>query len=352
MDLFAPATLGRMTLDNRVVMAPMTRSRALGGVPNALMAEYYAQRAGAGLIVTEGTSPAPEGLGYSRIPGLFSAAQVAGWRAVTDAVHARGGHIVAQLMHAGRIGHPDNLPAGARLLAPSAVRPETTLMWTDQAMDRVPIPAPEAMTEAEVREARDSFVLASRNAIDAGFDGVELHGANGYLLEQFLNPTTNHRDDAWGGTLEKRARFVVETATACAEAIGADRVGLRVSPYNTYNDMGAHDAVDATYRHVAKALRGLLYLHVIQHGDAAYPATEAAIRELFGGPVILNAGFDRARAEAALTAGRADFISFGRPFVSNPDLVARLQRGAELAAPDPMTFFSADAKGYTDYPAL
>jgi N-ethylmaleimide reductase len=350
MDLFTPFRLGRLALPNRVVMAPMTRSRALGGVPNELMRDYYVQRAEAGLIVTEGTAPSPNALGYPRIPGLFSAEQIAGWRLVTDAVHAAGGRIVAQLMHVGRIAHPHNLPAGARVVAPSAVTATGTL-WTDQA-GLQPFATPEAMSAADLVAAREEIVQAARHAIAAGFDGIELHGANGYLLEQFLHPQTNQRDDEYGGSVSRRARFVVEVAHAAAEAIGGDRVGLRLSPYSTFNDLALHDEIDAQYTTLAGELRGLLYLHLVQSPHSGFGDTAARIRTAFGGPVILNGGFDRERAEAALTDGRADLVSFGRPFVSNPDLVSRLARRATIATPDPGTFYTPGPVGYTDYPAL
>lgn len=350
MDLFSSYRLGRIELANRIVMAPMTRSRAQGGTPNALMGEYYTQRATAGLIISEGIAPSPNGLGYARIPGLFSSEQVSGWRPITDAVHAAGGHIIAQLMHVGRIAHPHNLPAGARIVAPSAVRPEGT-MYTDQE-GLQPYPLPEAMSEADLRAAREEFVQAARNAIDAGFDGVELHGANGYLLEQFLHPHTNRRTDGYGGSVESRARFVVEVAQASAEAIGAERVGIRLSPYNTFNDLPVHAEVEAQYTALSRSLRGLLYVHLVANADASYPSTEGVIRQAFGGPVILNGGFTRESAQAALEAGRAELISFGRPFVSNPDLVSRMKRGADLAAPQFQLLYTPGPVGYVDYPPL
>jgi len=350
MNLFTPYRLGRIELPNRVVMAPMTRSRALGGVPNELMARYYAQRASAGLIVTEGIAPVPSGLGYARIPGLYSAEQVAGFRLVTDAVHAAGGRIVAQLMHVGRVAHLANLPPGARALAPSAVGAAGS-MWTDEHGPQ-PMPVPEAMSAADVRAAREGFVLAARHAIEAGFDGVELHGANGYLLEQFLHPHTNRRADGYGGSVENRTRFVVEVAEASGAAIGADRLGIRLSPYSTFNDMPIHDEVHATYAALAAQLSGLSYVHLVQSQHAGYAETERAVRAAFGGTLILNGGFDRERAEAALSAERAQLIAFGRPFISNPDLVARLELGAPLASSDPATFYSAGGEGYVDYPAL
>lgn len=350
MDLFSGYRLGTLDLANRVVMAPMTRSRAIGGVPNALMREYYTQRASAGLIVTEGIAPSPNGMGYARIPGLFSPAQVEGWRAVTESVRASGGRMFAQLMHVGRIAHPLNMPAGARVLAPSAIRAEG-VMFTDQEGPQ-PMAEPAAMSEAEVREAREELVRAARSAIEAGFDGVELHGANGYLLEQFLHPHTNRREDGYGGDVERRVRFVAETARAVADAIGAERTGIRLSPYNPFNDMPAYDEVEATYEALAQKLRGLLYVHVVRNAHEGSAQAERAIRRAFNGPLILNGGFDRDTAQAALASEQGDLIAFGRPFIANPDLVERMKRGAELATPNAETFYSPGANGYTDYAAL
>jgi len=350
MDLFSSYRLGRLDLPNRLVMAPMTRCRAIGGVPNELMSHYYAQRASAGLIITEGVAPSPNGLGYARIPGLFSAAQIAGWRLVTDAVHAAGGRILAQLMHVGRVAHVLNLPAGARSLAPSAVTASGN-MWTDQS-GLQPFSPPEAMTPGEVKETRLEFVQAAQNAMSAGFDGVELHAANGYLLEQFLNPHTNRREDAYGGSIENRIRFLAETAQATAEAIGAERVGVRLSPYSTFNDLPGHDDVAATYQVLARALAGLLYLHLLQNPHAEFETTFATVRQSFAGPIILNGGMDRARAEARLGRHEADLISFGRPFIANPDLVRRLKDGAPLATPNAQTFYTPGREGYLDYTPL
>ncbi len=355
-DLFSSFQLGPTLLANRVVMAPMTRNRALGNVPNALMAEYYAQRAGAGLILTEGTSPSPEGLGYPRIPGLFSEAQVEGWRLVTEAVHAQGGKIFVQLMHTGRVGHPANLPEGAELLAPSAVAAAGEI-WTDaQGMQSHPVP--KAMTEADLARTLADFTQAARNARAAGFDGVELHGANGYLLEQFLHPGSNQREDAWGGSVKGRARFVLEAAKGAAEAIGADRVGIRLSPHGVFNDMPPYEGIEEAYAYLAGQLSalGLAYVHVVDHSAMGAPpvpeATKAAIREAFKGTFILICGYDRARAEADLGAGKGDLVAFGRPALANPDLVARLRSGAPLQAPDAATFYTPGPQGYTDYPSL
>jgi N-ethylmaleimide reductase len=350
MDLFSAFALGPLQLDNRIVMAPMTRSRAVGGMPNELMRTYYTQRASAGLIVTEGVAPSPNALGYARIPGLFSPAQVEGWSAVTRSVHEAGGCIFAQLMHVGRIAHAHNLPERADILAPSAVA-AAGAMWTDAAGPQ-PLPVPKEMSASDLRVTRQEFVRAAQNAIRAGMDGIELHGANGYLLEQFLHPHTNRRSDEYGGSIEGRIRFVVEVAKAAAEAIGAERVGMRLSPYSTFNDLPPHADVQVTYAALARELRGLVYLHVIENLDPGFAATARAIRAAFAGTVILNGGFDRSRAEAALRAGQAELVAFGVPFIANPDLVQRMQQGAPLAAPNPASFYTPGAEGYVDYPAL
>jgi len=341
--------LGRLELPSRIVMSPMTRSRAIGHQPNSVMSEYYAQRASAALVIAEGIAPSPNGLGYARIPGLYSGEQVEGWRLTTQAVHAAGGRIFAQLMHTGRIAHPENMPPTARIVAPSAVQAEGQ-MWTD-AKQMQPFPMPEGMSEADVRAARDEFVVAAKNAIAAGFDGVELHGANGYLLEQFLNPGTNRRTDAYGGSVERRARFVVEVAEATAKEIGHDRLGIRFSPYNPFNDMPAYDEVDAQYRHLATALKDLAYVHVVGSAHPAFARTADALRERFG-VFILNGNLSPETAEKALVEKRADLVSFARLFIANPDLPRRIAAGAPLAEPDPTTFYTPGPKGYTDYPPL
>jgi len=336
------------------VMAPMTRNRSIGNVPGELVATYYAQRAGAGLIVTEGTAPAPEGLGYARIPGLFSPEQVAGWKAVTSAVHKAGGRIFVQLMHTGRVGHPANLPAGARLLAPSAVATPGTMFTDTQGMQ--PFPVPEAMTEADIEAAIAAYVHSAELAIEAGFDGVELHGANGYLIDQFLNTASNQRTDAWGGSVEGRARFALEVAARTAKKIGGDRLGIRISPYGAFNGTTSDDALDALYEHLASKLSelGLLYVHVVDHSSMGAPPVKASlkrsIRERFHGTYILSGGYDKARAEHDLVEKVGDLVAFGRPFLANPDLVAKLKSGAALAEADMSTAYSAGEKGYTDYP--
>lgn len=352
--LFSEVTLGQIKLKNKVVMAPMTRSRSIGNIPGDLVAEYYEQRSEAGLIITEGTSPSPNGLGYARIPGIFSKEQIAGWKKVTERVHAKGSKIFIQLMHTGRIGHPANLPEGAVMLAPSAVLAKGQ-MWTDKEGMK-DHPTPKEMTTAEIHAARDEYVQASKNAMEAGFDGVELHAANGYLMEQFLHPSSNKRTDEYGGSIEKRIKFVTETAAAVASAIGKDKVGIRLSPYGAFNDLGPHEDTHEEYSLLAEKLNeiGIVYIHLVDHSSMGAPKVEPAtvkkIREAFKRTLILSGGYDRARAEADLDSGAADLIAFGKPFLSNPDLVTKLEKGLPLAPLDQTTLYTADAKGYTDYP--
>ncbi len=354
--LYSQASLGPLTLKNHLVMAPMTRNRATGNIPNALMMEYYAQRSSAGLIVTEGASPSPNGLGYPRIPGIFSPDQVNGWKQITDAVHAKGAKIFIQFMHCGRIAHPLNLPAGARVLAPSAVAAAGE-MYTD-AEGMKPLPVPQAMTEADIKTTIEEFAQAAKNAVSAGFDGIELHSANGYLLEQFIRPNTNRRTDGYGGPIEKRARFILEVAEAAIRAIGKDKVGMRLSPYGVFNDMPPYDTMETDYTYLAQQLnaRGLVYLHLVDHSPMGAPpvpdSIKTACRKEFKRTLILSGGYDAARAESDLAAGKCDLIAVGRPFLSNPDLVERWKRSAEVNAPDMTTFYTPGPKGYTDYPTL
>lgn len=337
-------------------MAPMTRNRAPGNTPNALMARYYRQRASAGLIITEGTSPSPNGLGYVRIPGIFSAEQVDGWKPVTRAVHEEGGTIFLQLMHTGRVTHPNNVPPGARVLAPSAVQAAGTIYAANEG--RLPFPVPEAMTETEIRSTVSEYARAAANARAAGFDGVELHGANGYLIEQFLRPTTNLRTDGYGGLRARRARFALETARAAADAIGAERVGMRLSPYGVTNDIRDYDGMEGEYGLLAGELAeiGILYLHLVDHRTMGSPplpeSAKRTVRSAFTGTLILSGGYDAARAEEDLAAGNADLVAVGRPFIANPDLPERWERGLPLAVPDRATFYTDGERGYTDYPAF
>jgi len=354
--LFSSTTLGPLALQNRLVMAPLTRSRAIGNVPNDLMVQYYAQHASAGLIITEGTSPSPNGVGYARIPGIYSAEQIAGWKRVTAAVHPLGAKIFVQLMHCGRIAHPLNLPAGARILAPSAVAAAGE-MYTD-AKGMQPNAIPAAMTEADIKSTIAEYAQAAQNAVAAGFDGVELHGANGYLLEQFFRPTSNQRTDRYGGSIENRARFVLEVAMAVIGAVGKDKVGIRLSPFGAFNDMPPYATTEADYTWLAGELNtaGLVYIHLVDHSSMGAPpvpeSMKATFRSVFKRTLILSGGYDAVRAESDLEASKCDLVAFGRPFLANPDLVARWKSGAAINAPDMSTFYTPGAKGYTDYPTL
>lgn len=355
--LFEPFEVRSLQLCNRLVMAPMARCRAVdANTPNALMAEYYSQRASAGLIITEGTSPSPNGLGYARMPGLFNDAHVRGWRLVTDAVHATGGKIIVQLMHAGRVGHVANLPADAEVLGPMAqICPGE--MHTDS-LGMQPHSLARAMTQADIDHAVAEYAQSAQLAIEAGFDGVELHAANGYLIEQFLNANVNQRTDGYGAGIEGRNRFALEVARAAVRAVGAGRVGLRLSPHGTLNGMSPFPQLDDQYLALVQELSklGLLYLHVLDHSALGTPPVPAELklrlRLHFDGPFILAGGFDRTSGERALAEGRADLIAFARPFLANPDLVKRMWSGAPLNAPDMSTFYTPGFNGYTDYPTL
>jgi len=355
--LFSPIQAGAVTLKNKLVMAPMTRNRAdSNNIPTDIMAEYYGQRAGAGLIITEGTSPSPNGVGYPRIPGIYHEGQVAGWKKVTDAVHAKGGRIFIQLMHSGRVGHPDNLPQGAEMVAPSAIVAKGQIYTDKSGMQEQPVPR--ALTTAEVKSTIEEYVQAAKYAIEAGFDGVELHGANGYLIEQFINPGSNQRTDEYGGSIEARGRFLLEIAAKTAAAIGKDKLGVRFSPYGVFNDMPAYNEVDETYAYLAARLNdlGILYLHVLDHSPLGAPPVPQQVKDIirseFSNMIILCGGFDKEKAEEVLTSGAADLVAFGRPYLANPDLEKRFEAGAELNQADFNTFYAAGAAGYTDYPAL
>lgn len=355
--LFDTFDLRGTTLSNRAVMAPLTRQRALDhNTPNSLMATYYAQRASAGLIITEGTSPSPNGLGYARMPGLFNDLQLQGWKLVTEAVHAKGGKIVLQVMHTGRVSHIANMPAGAEVLGPSAdVCPGE--MRTDT-LGSQPHTPPRPMTEADIATVIAEHVRTARLAIEAGFDGIELHGANGYLIEQFLNAKVSHRTDGYGGSIEGRNRLLLEIAGATSKEIGAERVGVRLSPYGVVNATAAFDEVDEQYLALVKQLSalGLMYVHVLDHSASGTPpvpeALKSTLRAAFHGPFVLAGGFDKVSAEQALHESRADLIAIGRPFVANPDLVERMHQNAPLSPFDPNTLYTSGAQGYTDYPAL
>lgn len=352
--LFEPYTLKGLTLQNRLVMAPMTRSRAIDNLPNDLMAEYYSQRSGAGLIITEGTAPSANGLGYARIPGLFSEAQVAGWKQVTDRVHEKGAKIFVQLMHTGRASHPANMAQGTEIVAPSALALAGEMYTDAEGLQAYPVPR--AMTLADIEQAQAEFVEAARNAIKAGFDGVEIHGANGYLLDQFLNPAANQRDDAYGGSAENRARFVLEVVEKVAAAIGAEKTGIRLSPFGVFNGMEDYEGQENAFVALAAALRpfDLAYLHLVDHEAMGAPpvgeSVKQKMREAFGGVMIASGGLDKAKAEALLEAGQAELFAWGRDFLATPDLVQRLAEDLPFNAPQFDTFYTPGEKGYTDYP--
>lgn len=352
--LFEPTQLGKLKLKNHIVMAPLTRSRANAGVPTDLMVEYYTQRASAGLIITEGTSPSPNGLGYARIPGLYNQEQVQAWKKVTDSVHRHDGKIFIQLMHTGRATHPDNLPKGAKMLAPSAIG-LSGKMWTDTAGEQ-PYPVPQEMTEAEVKSTIQEYIKSAQLAVEAGFDGVELHSANGYLMDQFLNPNSNKRKDQYGGTPENRMRFVLEIAKGVVEKTGGDRTGIRISPYGAFNDMGAFEGIEEFYALLSKKLSdlGLTYIHVVDHSSMGAPQVnpevKQAIRKNFNGTYILSGGYhDVPQAEHDLQNKKGELVAFGRPFIGNPDLVERLKAGKKLQDADPTKFYTPGPDGYTTY---
>lgn len=354
--LFDSYQLGNWNLNNKIVMAPMTRSRAIGGVPNEIMAKYYAQRASAGLIITEATGSSPNGMGYPRIPGIFSDEQVKGWKLVTDAVHEAGGTIVLQVFHTGRVSHPLNMAEGARVLAPSAiVSPDQ--MWTDQEQMQ-PQPEPEAMSSDDIKAAVEEYRTAAKNAKAAGFDGFEVHAANGYLINQFINKQSNHREDEYGGSIENRSRFLLEIIDAVIAEFGADRTGVRISPYGVFNTMDQFEGLTEDYEYIVEQLsaKGIAYLHHIRAkfmGAPEVPAdVDGRMKAKFKGTFIINGGYEKDSAIAALEAGDADLICIGKPFVSNPDLVERYKTDAPIAEFNASLFYTPGEEGYTDYPTL
>jgi len=345
--LFAPVRVGAWLLPNRIVMSPMTRQRAgAGDAATALHAEYYAQRATAGLIVAEGSQVSPQGRGYIGTPGIHSPEQIAGWRLTTDAVHAAGGRIVLQLWHVGRVSHPSLQPGGARPVAPSALACPGMAETPDGPR---PFETPRALETDEIAGLIVQFRKAAENALAAGFDGVELHGGNGFLIDQFLRDSSNRRTDAYGGPIANRARFLLELAEDVAGAIGAARLGVRISPFNPWGGMADRDPA-ALFGHVAQALSGLgiAYLHVAETRTRRPMFSWSRLRRQFRGTYIANGGFDRYRAEAALQRNRADLISFGRAFLANPDLPERLRIAAPLRPADPASYYGGGAAGYTD----
>lgn len=356
MDIFSPYTLGPLQLRNRAVMAPLTRSRAeAGNLPSNLAAEYYSQRAGAGLIVTEATQAGPGGQGYIATPGIHSPEQLAAWRKVTDAVHQQNGRIFVQLWHVGRISHPV-FRNGEPPVAPSAIPPRGVQTFTANGLED--IPTPRALEKHEIAAIVEEFRIAAANARDAGFDGVEVHGANGYLLDQFLEDGTNQRTDEYGGSVENRARLLFDVIDAVCQAWDSERVGVRLSPGGTFNDMcDCHPA--QTFGYVAKrmATLDLAYLHLIEpaavQGEHPMPNLSASyFRTLYPGTLIVAGGYTLERADEVLQEGLADLVAFGQPFLANPDLVERFRRGAPLNKPNPATYYGGGASGYTDYPTL
>ncbi|OBR78911.1 alkene reductase [Xanthomonas arboricola] len=354
-SLFEPYALGALTLANRIVMAPLTRNRAGAGlVPSALAATYYAQRASAGLLITEATQISPQAQGYQDTPGLYTPEQIAGWRAVTDAVHAKGGRIFVQLWHVGRVSHVDLQPGSAAPVAPSAIRAATKVFVNNGFAD---VSEPRALELHELPGIVEDFRQAAANAIAAGFDGVEIHGANGYLLEQFIKDGANQRTDAYGGSIENRARLLLEVVAAVSKQIGADRTGVRISPVSPASGISGSDP-QPHYDYIAEQLDalGIVYLHVVEGAtggprDAA-PFDYAALRSKFTRTYLANNGYDLELANAQLRAGNVDLVAFGRPFISNPDLVERLHTGAALAPLNPATLYGGGAEGYIDYPSL
>jgi N-ethylmaleimide reductase len=349
MTLWTPTTVGAIELPHRLAMAPMTRDRSRAdGVPTDLNREYYRQRASMALIITEGTQPSDDGQGYLLTPGIYTEPHIGGWQEVTSAVHAAGGRIVVQLMHVGRIAHPDNTPHGRRPVAPSAIAPKGAMFTASGLQD---MPTPRALGTEEIGGVVDEFRHAASAAIAAGFDGVEIHGANGYLVHQFLSTNANQRTDRYGGSIDNRIRFAIEVASAVAEEIGAERTGLRISPGNPYNDIVEHDTRDI-YPPLVAALAplGLAYLHVIHGGDEELLRE---LREAWPTALLLNrAGADIDARVADLDAGLADVITVATMALANPDLPARLRAGAPLNQADPATFYGGDHHGYTDYPTL
>lgn len=356
--IFTPLRAGALALRNRVVMAPLTRNRAIpgGDVPGPLAPTYYGQRAGFGLIVSEGTQVSPQGQGYAWTPGMYSAAQIEGWRPVTEAVHVRGGTIVAQIWHVGRVSHTSLQPGGGAPVGPSALAANSK---TFDGREFVATSAPRALAIEEIPGIVADFARAAQNAREAGFDGVELHGANGYLIDQFMRPSANVRTDGYGGSVENRTRFLAEVVEAVAAAIGADRVGLRLSPFSPANGVEVDETAPEIFARAIERIDpvGLAYLHMVEGatgGSRELPpwASIEALRALFHGIYIANNGYDREMAIEAVESGRADAVAFGKLAIANPDLVERLRRGAALNAADRATFYGGGAEGYTDYPSL
>ncbi|MCW3466711.1 alkene reductase [Chitinophaga nivalis] len=354
--LLSPLVTPALHLPNRIVMAPMSRRRAVQGIPGENAVTYYAQRAGAGLIIAENTAVAANGNGYLHVPGIYNDTQIAAWKRVTDAVHARNGKIFVQLVHTGRIGHPLNQEGTAPLVAPSAVQAAETVRVPGDL--HLPVPVPEVLTTAGAAAHITAHIQAARNAMAAGFDGVEIHGAHGFLPEQFLHPHTNRRTDRYGGSIAHRSRFLLEIMEGVSAAIGKERTGIRLSPFATLNDLPAYPEEAATHQYIADALQqmDIAYIHLSDQSSNGLPPIPASfvqdLRKRFRNLLILAGGYTPDTAEATLQAGLADLIGFGRPFIANPDLVARIRHNAPLSEADKDTFYQGGNTGYIDYPAI
>lgn len=354
--LLSPLVTDAITLNNRVVMAPMSRRRAQNGVPNSSYELYFAQRASAGLIITDNTAITPNGSGYLKTPGIYNEAQKAGWKKVVDAVHARGGKIIVQLVHSGRIGHSLNYEGNEPIVAPSAVQASGVMRIPGDL--HVPMPVPEALTTEGTKAMVQAHIQAAINAIEVGFDGVEIHGAHGFLPEQFLNPHSNRRTDEYGGSIENRSRFLLEIMKGVVNAIGKEKTGIRLSPFARINDLPAYEEEAETYKYIIDELQKLeiLYIHLsalVIDGSSSIP-TEFIndVRARFSNLLMLAGGFTAASAENVLQQNLVDLVAFGKPFIANPDLVERFKNNTELATPDPETFYQGGDAGYIDYPAI
>ncbi|NIJ45016.1 N-ethylmaleimide reductase [Wenyingzhuangia heitensis] len=342
-----------LQLQNHVVMAPMTRSRAIGNIPNNIMAEYYGLRANAGLIITEATSPSKNGLGYPNIPAVYSDEQIEGWKKTTEAVHKKGGKIFLQIMHTGRISHELNLPEGGEVLAPSAIQAAGEMFTMEGVKAHT---TPREMTLQDIKQAQEEYVQAAKNAIVAGFDGVEIHAANGYLANQFLNKGSNQRKDEYGGSVENRSRFVLELATQISNVIGNDKTGIRISPFGEFNDMALYDEIPATFDYLIQELNtlDLAYLHLAALSQNIPDGYLEGLAAKFNGNIIFNGGFgyDLPRAEKTVSENDRYLVSIGVPFIANPDLIARIEQGAKFNQPDQNTFYTPGEEGYLTYPTL
>lgn len=354
--LLSPLVTDTLTLNNRVVMAPMSRRRAENGIPNSSYQKYFAQRASAGLIITDNTAISANGIGYLKTPGIYNEEQKEGWKKVVEAVHSRGGKIIVQLVHAGRIGHPLNYEGNEPIVAPSAIQANGVMRIPGDV--HVPMPVPEALSNKGVKTLVQAHIQAAINAIEVGFDGVEIHGAHGFLTDQFLNPHSNRRTDEYGGSIENRSRFLLDVMKGVVAAIGKERTGIRLSPFAYINDLQAYEEEAETYRYIIDELQKLdiLYIHLsalVANGKSSIPtAFIQDIRDRFSNLLMLAGGFTAASAEEVLQTGLVDLVAFGKPFIANPDLVERFRNNTELAIPDPETFYQGGDEGYIDYPAI